>query len=83
MTSTDNLAERAAEGKLTVEEVRKATKEKVESDKTSDGDTVLFWASHGECGIEVVEAILNNGVDVNGLSSIVSIVIITCYLLLN
>jgi hypothetical protein len=75
MTSiTDNLADRAYEGKLTVEEVNAASKERLEEDKY-DEYTVLNWASI-ECGIEVVEAILNKGVDVNGLSGIVSIVVI-------
>jgi hypothetical protein len=74
-TTTDvNLAERAIDGNLTVEEVNAATKEKLEDDKTVGGSTVLYWASY-KCGIEVVEAIINKGVDVNQLSS-VSIVII-------
>jgi hypothetical protein len=78
--STDvNLAVRAWEGKLTVEEVNGVTKEKLETDK--DGRcTVLYWVSL-RCGIEVVEAIINKGVDVNQLSGPVSIVIIIYYLL--
>jgi hypothetical protein len=65
---------------LTVGEVIAATKEKLEEDKVA-GSTVLYWASV-KCPIEVVEAIINKGVDVNGLSY-VSIVIFVYYLLLN
>jgi hypothetical protein len=72
-----NLAERALSGKLTVEEVIGATKEKLETDK-DDGFTVLYWASYN-CGIEVVEAILDRGVDIDGLSGPVSIVVDTYY----
>jgi hypothetical protein len=75
-----NLADRAYSGKLTAEEVRKATKEKLEEDKAY-GNTVLYSASMW-CGIEVVEAIINKGVDVNQLSGPVSIVIIIIYYLL-
>jgi hypothetical protein len=69
-----NLAERAWEGKLTVEEVNAATKEKLETVKYRGGYTVLFWASR-ECGIEVVEAILDKILNIDGLSN-VSIVVI-------
>jgi hypothetical protein len=69
-----NLAERAYRGELTVEEVNAATKEKLEKDKFG-GCTVLYWASR-ECGIEVVEAILDKNVNINGLSE-VSIVVST------
>jgi hypothetical protein len=71
MTST-NLAECAEKGELTVEEVNEATKEKLEEDKLYGG-TVLYWASEN-CPIEVVEAILNKNVNIDGLSyvSIVS-----------
>jgi hypothetical protein len=61
-----NLAERAEKGELTVEEVNTATKEKLEEDKAY-GNTVLYSASMW-CGIELVEAVINKGVDVNGLS---------------
>jgi hypothetical protein len=80
MTSI-NLAQRASEGKLTVEEVNRATKEKLETDKDKYGFMVLFRASDN-CGIEVVEAIINKGVDVNQLSN-ASIVNTIYYLLLN
>jgi hypothetical protein len=63
-----NLAQRAFEGKLTVEEVNAATKEKLEEDK------VLYWASRN-CPTEVVEAILDKNVNIDGLST-VSIVVI-------
>jgi hypothetical protein len=71
-----NLAERALERKLTVEEVNASTKEKLETDK-EDGNTVLYWASE-KCPIEVVEAILDKNVNINGLSR-VSIVVVTYY----
>jgi hypothetical protein len=67
MTST-NLAERAYEGKLTVEEVNSATKKKLETDMIG-GYPVLFWAS-GKCSIEVVEAILDKKVNIDGLSTV-------------
>jgi hypothetical protein len=75
MTSI-NLAHRANQGKLTVEEVKGATKEKLE-EKDEDENTVLYWAS-GKCGIEVVEAILDKNVNIDGLSW-VSIVVVTFY----
>jgi hypothetical protein len=62
-----NLAWRASDGKLTVEEVNGATKEKLEQDKSPGGYTVLYLASEN-CGIEVVEAILDKGVDIDGRS---------------
>jgi hypothetical protein len=63
-----NLAERASAGKLTVEEVKAVTKEKLE-EKDSIGCTVLYWASC-YCGIEVVEAILSKKVNIDGLSDV-------------
>jgi hypothetical protein len=72
MTSV-NLAERAWEGKLTVEDVNHATKEKLE-EKDEYGYTVLNNASY-KCPIEVVEAILEKNVNIDGLSGDVSIVV--------
>jgi hypothetical protein len=69
-----NLAEHAFHGKLTVKEVNAATKEKLEKDMTLTGDTVLVYASE-RCGIKVVEAILDKGVNIDGLSGHVSIVV--------
>jgi hypothetical protein len=68
-----NLAERARDGKLTVEEVKAATKDKLEEDKYV-GFMVLFWASN-KCGIDVVEGILDKGVNIDEQST-VSIVVI-------
>jgi hypothetical protein len=68
-----NLAKRAIEGKLTVEEVNGATKEKLEKDKYFEA-TVLCNATL-KCPIEVVKAILDKGVDIDGLSRPVSIVV--------
>jgi hypothetical protein len=73
--TTINLAYRAYEGKLTVEEVNAATKEKLE-DKDLLGYIVLYWASR-HCEIEVVESILDKNVNIDGLSP-VSIVVGTC-----
>jgi hypothetical protein len=67
-----NLAQRASEGKLTVEEVNSAKKEKMEKDKDSKRYTVLYNASK-YCSIEVVEAILDKKVNIDGLSGRVSI----------
>jgi hypothetical protein len=69
-----NLAERAFSGKMTISEVNKATKQKLETDMNIYGYKVLYCASCS-CGIDVVEAIINKGVDVNGLSGDVSIII--------
>jgi hypothetical protein len=68
-----NLADFAYDGELTVEEVNEATKEKLEEDKDQYGNTVLYCASY-KCGIDVVEAILDKGVNIDGLSD-VSIVV--------
>jgi hypothetical protein len=76
MTST-NLAERAREGKLTIEEVNATSKEKLEQDKDEYGNTVLYWASC-YCPINVVEAILDKNVNIDGLSR-VNIVAVTFY----
>jgi hypothetical protein len=65
-----NLAERAEEGELTVEEVNAAKEEKLEKDKYG-GFTVLYWASC-YCRINVVEAILDKNVNIDGLSTNVS-----------
>jgi hypothetical protein len=72
-----NLADLANQGKLTVEEVNGATKEMLEEDKDMFGNLVLFWASRS-CPIEIVEAILDKGVNIDELTP-VSIVIITYY----
>jgi hypothetical protein len=61
-----NLADLAYIGELTVEEVNRATKEKLE-EKDISGFTVLYYAS-GWCPIEVVEAILDKNVNINGLT---------------
>jgi hypothetical protein len=72
--TTTNLAQRAFYGKLTVEEVNGATKEKLESDKSWDGYTVFYCASE-KCSIEVIEAILDKNVNINGLT-LVSIMLL-------
>jgi hypothetical protein len=66
-----NLAQGAKDGKLTVEEVNGATKEKLEGDKDLGGYTVLYWASC-ICGTEVVEAILDKKVNIDVQSGYVS-----------
>jgi hypothetical protein len=72
-----NLAKRASEGKLTVEEVNRVTKEKLEGDIDEYGNTVLCIATF-ECPIEVVAAILDKNVNIDGLSR-VSIVDVIYY----
>jgi hypothetical protein len=76
MTSI-NLALRASQGKLTVEEVNAATKEKLEEDNHA-ACTVLYLAIH-YCSIEVVEAILDKNVNIDVQSGPVSIVVGTYY----
>jgi hypothetical protein len=66
-----NLTKLALHGQLTVEEVNRATKEKLEEEKTWDGCTVLYWSSC-RCPINVVEAILDKNVNIDGLSTNVS-----------
>jgi hypothetical protein len=72
-TSVINLAQRAYQRDLTVEEVNGTTKEKLE--ETYHYRKVLFLAS-SYCEIEVVEAILDKGVDINGLSKVLLLLII-------
>jgi hypothetical protein len=76
MTSI-NLAQRAEEGKLTVEEVKGATKERLEQDNYG-GFMVLYCASL-KCGIEIVEAILDKSVNIDGLSVVSIVVVVTHY----
>jgi hypothetical protein len=68
-SSSENLATRTTKGKLTLEDVKRATKDELEVDK-HNGSTVLYWASWF-CPTEVVEAILDKGVDIDGLSGYV------------
>jgi ankyrin repeat protein len=65
-----NLAERAFEGKLTVKEVNQATSQKLDTDRWGYGAefTVLCYSSY-KCAMNVVEAILDKDVNVDGLSS--------------
>jgi hypothetical protein len=64
-----NIAERAFEGKLKVEDVNAAAKEKLKEKYL--GNSLLYWAC--SCGIEVVEAILDKKVNIDGLSGEVSV----------
>jgi hypothetical protein len=59
----------ASTGKLTIEQVNSTTNEKLEGDKDRNGYTVLFCAS-SYCSIEVVEAILNKNINIDGLSCV-------------
>jgi hypothetical protein len=73
--SSINLAQRAYEGKLTVEEVNRATKKKLEEKSEEQyGFTVLYWASN-RGPIEVAEAILDKGVSIDGLSFVSFVVV--------
>jgi hypothetical protein len=64
MTQVINLARRAIDGRLTIEEVNLATKQQVEQD-TYLGLGVLFLAS-SKCSGGVVAAILDKGIDIDG-----------------
>jgi hypothetical protein len=64
-----NLAHRASIGILTVEVLNVATKEKLEENKNKFGNTVLYCACYA-CPIEVVEAIVDKGVNIDGLSKV-------------
>jgi hypothetical protein len=66
---SDNLADRAFNGNLTVSDIKNADIKKLMEDKDYAGFTVLCWASHN-CSTEVVEAILDRGIPVNQLSSV-------------
>jgi ankyrin repeat protein len=61
-----NLAEIAWDGKLTLEQVNSTTKEILETE-LYQGYTVLFCAS-AKCPIEVVTAILDRQVEIDGFS---------------
>jgi hypothetical protein len=59
-----SLAVRAIEGKLTVEDIQQSTKQKLEEDRSISGNSVLYCACW-HSSIDVIEAILDKGVDVN------------------
>jgi ankyrin repeat protein len=67
MTTTDKhqLAEAAYKGTLTLSQVEATSKEDLQTGQYA-GTTLLYWAC-GYCRVEIVEAILNKGVDVNQL----------------
>jgi hypothetical protein len=69
-----NLAQRAYDGELTVEEINGATKEKLENDKLY-GSTLLCNATY-KCPIEVVEAILDKNVNIDVQSGYVSLLVV-------
>jgi ankyrin repeat protein len=62
----NTFSERAFYRDLTVEEVNNASKEELQQDEFS-GYTIV-WCASGWCTVEVVEAILNKGIDINLLS---------------
>jgi ankyrin repeat protein len=66
MTYND-LATRAWRGELTVREVNAARKEKLDKKDENNGNTLLYCAS-ASCPTEVVEAILDKGVDIDEMS---------------
>jgi ankyrin repeat protein len=59
-----NLAERALHELLTMEDINQATKEMLETQLTARGNTVLYCAA-ASCSIEIVQAILDKGVNPN------------------
>jgi ankyrin repeat protein len=70
MTTPTNitLAELAYRGKLTIEQVNDATKYMLHERETCAGYSALYWAC-GQCGSEVIEAILDKGVNIDGFSA--------------
>jgi hypothetical protein len=67
--TTTNLEFRALNGKLTVEEVKGATKEKLEA-------YAVLYCSSSKCGVEVVEAILDKNVSIDVQSGYVSLFLV-------
>jgi ankyrin repeat protein len=65
--TTINLAQRAWDAKLTLKEINTATKDKLDEEKDSLGFNVLLRASQN-CTSEIVEAIINKGVNIDGLT---------------
>jgi hypothetical protein len=67
MTSTKNLSSLAFTSQLTLQDVKQATQEELEMKDAPDGRTLLYNASWA-CSVEIVEAILDRGVDIDGIS---------------
>jgi ankyrin repeat protein len=66
-TTTNNLAHKAWTGTLTIEEVKQAGKEKL-STSTYSMYGILVCTTRS-CSVEIMEAILDQGVDVNMIST--------------
>jgi ankyrin repeat protein len=66
MALVQNLAKRAWDDELTLEDIKLADPIKIEQD-TYIKRSVLYIASK-RCSVDIVEAILDKGIDVNGLS---------------
>jgi ankyrin repeat protein len=62
----ENPAELAHDGKLTVQDVQHLTKEKLETDKYLRCNVLYHVSAY--CPTEVVEAVLDKGVHIDGLS---------------
>jgi ankyrin repeat protein len=73
-TPQNNLALRANQGKLTVEEVNNATKLTLEQDTIIGGSVLEMASMHGSN--EVVKAIIGRGMDVNHVSQLYGSVLI-------
>jgi hypothetical protein len=65
-TTTQNLASRIANGSLTIEDIKSAPKERLEED-TYQGFRVLYCSCQ-IAPVEIVEAILDRGVNINAIS---------------
>jgi ankyrin repeat protein len=64
-----NLADLARDGLLTIQHVQQATKDTLETDRYSLMKFTVLFCATWKCSYEVVEAILNKGVDLNQIST--------------
>jgi ankyrin repeat protein len=65
--TTINLADQASKGRLTVEEIKHYTKERLLQDISTAGYNIMYSASYGSSP-EVLAALLDQGLDVNMLT---------------
>jgi hypothetical protein len=65
-----SLAQRGQIGELTVADVQEATLDALINDLQYGTFSVLYQACMGRCAVEVIEAILDKGVDVNTKSNV-------------
>jgi hypothetical protein len=65
---TNNIAQNTYDERLTLQDFQRLTKEQLEGDRSDLGYTTLYCAVM-RYAVEVVEIIIDKGVDVNGKSS--------------